>query len=276
MISIDAKKNVLGTLYLLVLVINSGFIAYTEEIYIKTLFSVMQGWLLIGVLEAVHQCTHQNFFTSRRANKIIGMFLGMGILIHFVRYRFFHAHHHAYTATPKDPERSLYLGGAKYGLFAFVLAPYSYFYFVYVVFASRYVAHSHVKSEHLNTVLYIAILAVLLAGSVWKPMLFLFHYWLPLSIFSWLDYLFNQAEHYGSTEITEASDSSYTTNDLLLPRFISALILFRNFHRVHHLSPTTPWFRMPSEYRANGFSGMPFRYFLRKYFRDGPRRWGMR
>lgn len=270
------KKNALGAFFLLLLATSYWLISYADILIAKVLFSILQGLLLVGVLEAVHQSTHQNFFTARWANKYVGMALGLGILIHFARYRFFHAHHHAYTATQLDPERSLYLGATKNGALSFVLAPYSYLLFAYIVFASRFVAYSHKKDERLNTILFVSFLAAMLVGSFWYPTLFLFHYWLPLFVFSWLDFLFNQAEHYGSKEISGDSDPIHVTNDLLLPRFISFLILFRTFHRVHHISPKTPWFLMPAEYKAIGLPGMPFKYFLRKYFQEGPRQWGIR
>lgn len=98
------------------------------------------GLLLVGALEAVHQATHGNLFGQQWANRWIGTSVALLLLLNFVRYRAFHAYHHAYAGTSSDPERALYLDANARSFRSLLLAPVGFLFFARTVQRSRYVA----------------------------------------------------------------------------------------------------------------------------------------
>ena len=59
----------------------------------------------------LHDCSHDSMFSSRRANQIVGNWLGAyPILQNLEQYRPYHREHHIYTGLDNDPDMSLTLG----------------------------------------------------------------------------------------------------------------------------------------------------------------------
>lgn len=59
----------------------------------------------------LHDCSHDSMFTSRRANQIVGNWLGAyPILQNLEQYRPYHREHHIYTGLDNDPDVSLTKG----------------------------------------------------------------------------------------------------------------------------------------------------------------------
>lgn len=271
-----AFSNVPSLLFVLALAGNAAWLGWPAPVAWKLPFVVVQGLLLVGALEAVHQATHENLFSARLANKWVGTALGLVLLLNFVRYRFFHAHHHAHTATARDPEKALYQAGGGNGLLAWLTAPWGYLQFAAVVLRSRYVGPRMQRAAAINSALLGAFVLAALALTLWQPVPMLLAYWLPLALYAWFDHLLNQAEHYGMQELPDGADASGSTNDLLLPQTLGLIFLYRNFHRVHHLRPKTPWYRSAHEYRQLDHAGLSWAEFFRNYMRHGTRLWGVR
>jgi len=273
---IEFKKNVYSSLFLLLLFVNTILIITVNAIGIKIFLVFIQGLLFVGILEAIHQATHLNLFTNNNINKLIGTLLGVIILIHFVRYRYFHAYHHAYTSTDKDPEKILYSSRKCNSIVSLILAPYSYYEFVKIIFKSKYTPIKYKNREQYNSILFIILFVPLCVVTYIFPVVVLLCYWIPLFIFTWTDFMFNQSEHYGSSEISNKHDAMLTTNDIIFPKLISVIFLFRNYHRTHHVAPLTPWFMMPDEYHKYDGNGITLTKFILTYFKNGPRLWGVR
>ncbi len=271
-ISVDLASS----LFVLALVGVATAIVHVSSIAVAASLSVLLGLLLVGALEAVHQATHNSLFSSRAANRWVGTALAMVLLINFVRYRAFHANHHAHTATPNDPERVLYEGEGQGPWLAWLLAPVFYLGFALAIERSPYVAMRLRGQARLNRILLLLFAAALIGLTVWQPRTLGLLYWLPLACFGWFDYLLNQAEHYGMRELAPGEDPADVTNNLLLPAPLSWLFLHRNLHRVHHVQPRTPWHLTARAYRAQGAPGLRFGDFFSRFFAEGPRRWGVR
>jgi fatty acid desaturase len=59
----------------------------------------------------LHDCSHDSMFTSRKANQIVGNWLGAyPILQNLEQYRPYHREHHMYTGLDNDPDMSLTKG----------------------------------------------------------------------------------------------------------------------------------------------------------------------
>ncbi|MCW5257156.1 hypothetical protein D5038_12575 [Verminephrobacter aporrectodeae subsp. tuberculatae] len=270
-------SDVLSWGFLTVLATNSILmIAGPLNLPFRLVLASIQGLLLVGVLEAVHQATHENLFRQRWANKIIGTILASILLLHFIHFRFFHAYHHAHTATAQDPERVLYRDSTGSAVGSWLLAPWSYLQFSLAVGRDDHVSARQTTARRTNTaVLLVFVTTIVGLTAVWPEKVVL-AYWLPLALFAWIDYPLNQAEHYGMTEIPEGASPKSVTNDLILPSLFCWMFLFRNYHRVHHLAPRTPWHEAREAILQGSDQQFRFGEFLAQYFRKGPRLWDVR
>ena len=276
MIRTNATSNLPSTLFLLVLIVNFVAIYHVKDQTAQYILLFTLGMLLVGALEAVHQATHNNLFSMAWINQIIGTLLGLVLLLNFVRYKAFHANHHAHAATYLDPERVLYESNDTGSLVALLFAPLFYLGFALTIQRSDYVAKKRKGAASFNTALLLVFIVFVLALTVYIPETMLFMYWLPLALYAWLDFLLNQAEHYGMRELMPGEDPGKATNNLLLPKLLSVAFLYRNLHRVHHLEPRTPWHMTERVYIEQGEPGISFYTFFRRYLSEGPRLWGVR
>lgn len=270
------NSNLPSSLFVLAVGATGSLILWFDDLTIRCVLSVTMGLLLVGGLEAVHQATHGNLFSAQLVNKYIGTVIALFLLLNFVRYRAFHANHHAHTATRSDPERMLYLNTDNSSLQALTLAPLGYVGFVRAVNASNYVSARLQVSAIYNSVLLAVFIGVIFILTALVPLTMFFVYWGPLALFTWFDFLLNQAEHYGMSEIKQGDDVALITNNLILPKPLAILFLYRNLHQVHHIAPKTPWHITEATFKEQGDRGIPFGLFFKRYMTEGPRLWGVR
>jgi fatty acid desaturase len=65
----------------------------------------------LGCAILLHDCSHDSMFSSRKANQIVGNWLGAyPILQNLEQYRPYHREHHMYTGLDNDPDMSLTKG----------------------------------------------------------------------------------------------------------------------------------------------------------------------
>lgn len=63
---------------------------------------------ILGLVVIGHDCAHHAFFKSRRANEIVGHWIGNAALnVSHYAYRAYHLKHHQYAGTDKDPDIGL-------------------------------------------------------------------------------------------------------------------------------------------------------------------------
>lgn len=246
--------------------------------------SLVLGLLMVGGLEFLHQCTHNNAFASHRANRLWGRFFAVLLFMNFDSYKKFHIDHHKFTCRAKDPERALYEGGVGAWM-ALLTAPLGYLQFAAAV--GRYggvLRRSGKPDWWISEGVRLGYISCFIAVLLWRPGLAIHAQLIPFLVFAWVDHLFNQAEHFGCD--TGMADGvclapGDVSNDLLLPRWLGMMFLFRNLHRVHHLAPMTKWYQAPQVFASLPASAdqsrtLTFRRFLRRYFTEGARVWGVR
>ncbi|MCY1285971.1 Fatty acid desaturase [compost metagenome] len=244
--------------------------------------SLLLGVLLVGGLEFLHQCTHNNAFKSRRANRVWGRFFAALLFMNFNSYKCFHIDHHKFTGKAKDPERALYEGGTS-AWSALLAAPLGYLQFAAAV--GRYggaLKRAGKADWRISEAVRLGYICGFLGVLLWRPWLAIHAQVIPFLVFAWIDHLFNQAEHYGCRSGLEegvCATPGEVSNDLLLPHWVGAVFLFRNLHRVHHLAPMTKWHQAPRVFASlpvDELRTLSFRRFLRRYFTEGARVWGIR
>jgi acyl-lipid omega-6 desaturase (Delta-12 desaturase) len=232
-------------------------------------------WLRIFIL--FHDCCHQSFFSSRRANDVFGFLLGVLV---FTPYRFWkksHAIHHANngklegrgigdvaTLTVQEYLQRSTWKRFTYRLYRnpvlqFVFAPVIYF-SVFYRFSQKYARTW--RRERRSIYATNACLALILSGLVllvgWKSVVLILlpTFMMTTGVGVWLFYVQHQFEYaYWAVE----KEWDYVKAALKgashyrLPKVFHWLTGNIGFHHVHHLNPRIPNYRLPACYKANDF-----------------------
>jgi fatty acid desaturase len=263
--------------FLGVVAANTAAIAWASNPWLLCALCAAQALLLIGCQEAKHQCVHRTFLTHRGSNDAVGMVCAALFLVNFHAYRHFHFAHHRDTATERDPEGHLYSRSLS-ARWIWLLAPLEIGWTAYHLNRKAWSStpRSNRFLRNAGAVFACAFAGLFAALAVWKPTAFLLAFALPLALCSWIDFLLTQAEHYG-VPVAPASQQKRppgeTTQDVIVPRWMSWMMLHRPLHRVHHMHPALRWFEAPGFVGEDG--GVPVTYlaFVARWLREGPRLW---
>lgn len=250
-------------------------IHYEFSVIYNIIFSILLGIFYVGVLELVHQCTHNNAFDRKVENIYWGVFFSSLIHFNFKKYKNFHMDHHIYVCTTKDPENELYTNEIN-PIIQILLAPIFFYKFCYVVMKYKRNNISENEKHHSNIFIYIYIIIMMLS-LYFNYKYFLYLYCIPFLIFTYIDFLFNQAEHYGYDQVPITDkDRIIYANNIELPFIFSWVFLFRNYHQLHHRYPKIKWYNS-YEFYIHNFSKLPccstksYFEFLKEFIMNGVR-----
>ena len=123
----------------------------------------------------------------------------------------------------------------------------------------------------------VAFATLVAIGLYYATRTILFAYVIPLALFSWLDFILTQAEHYGVAIVSASRrrDPGEITLDILLPLGLGWPTLHRSLHRVHHRDPSLPWIDAPRRMKEEAVAAPPVTYasFVCRWLARGPRLW---
>lgn len=194
----------------------------------------------------VHEASHNSIASNRTLNDWLGR-ISTGLLspIPFFRtFRFIHLEHHRYTNDPiKDPD--FYVGNGPRWLMPlkWMTLDFNYFYF----YLAPKVFWQRPKSERrellLVTLFGVLVLTVVaMAGGLYHYLLL---FLIPSRIANlFLAVTFDFLPHYPHQ--TKSSDKPFqaTSNRIGMEWLLTPILLFQNYHLVHHLYPGVPFYRL--------------------------------
>lgn len=273
----DWTQDFSSALFLLVLAANTALIVTVQYPLLRAALVLPQALLLIGCQEAKHLCSHGNFIRPRVLNDAVGIFCGALFWVNFFTFRYFHLEHHRNPCNHNDPEAKLYkLSPATrwVWLLSPLELPWNSFHISRV--GAAYVPASS-RLRWMLTNFFVAMVVTALAIAAWKaPQAVLWAYLIPLALFGLIDFPLTQSEHYGVV-IASADgkrDMNEIANDVVLPRAISWMTLYRGLHNVHHNYPALHWSAVPGrlQWPVNS-RAISYWQFVRLWFAKGPRLW---
>jgi fatty acid desaturase len=176
----------------------------------------------------------------------------------FRTWRFIHMQHHRFTNHDdgRDPDHYTHRGPAWQGPLRWLTI--DLYYMVWYLPRMR----ERPRAERLELLASWAVFAALVVAAVTSghgfELVVLFLVPMRLSVL-WLGFAFDYLPHNG-LQLTPAQDRFKTTrNRIGLERLLSPLLLYQNYHLVHHLHPTIPfhryiavWRRSEADYLAAG------------------------
>ncbi|KOP70053.1 fatty acid desaturase [Bacillus sp. FJAT-21351] len=251
------------------------FLAYKSlsvSYWLTLLIAIFTAGFVVRIFIIFHDCCHQSFFKSRKANNILGTISGVITMFPYEQWKRSHSIHHAtssnldkrgtgdvWVMTVDEYVAASYWGRLAYRVYRnpivmFGLGP------IYLFFVSNRLNRKDAKrKERLNTYLtnfsIVAVYALLCWGIGWQafllvqaPILFV-----AGSLGIWLFYVQHQFEDsYFENEkewdyVKAAVDgSSYYK----LPKVLQWVTGNIGFHHVHHLAPRVPNYNLEKAHES--------------------------
>jgi len=235
---------------------------------------------LVRTFIVFHDCTHGSFLASKRANRWLGICLGMLVFSTFESWKHSHAVHHATagdldrrgvgdvpTLTVEEYEARGWRGRLAYRLFRNPLVMFGLGPIFALVVQPRLVPRSArpriKRSVTATNVALVGLVAVLCWVMGWRNYLLVEA---PIIMLAgatgiWLFYVqhqFEEAYWESSAGWTYADAALRGSSYLELPRVLQFFTGNIGFHHVHHLSARIPSYNLPCAHHENPiFHGVP-------------------
>jgi omega-6 fatty acid desaturase (delta-12 desaturase) len=265
----DIATSVLPYLLLLV------GIYYTARVSIvlSLLLALPAAGFLLRTFIIFHDCAHASFFRSKRANAIVGAWLGVLLFMPFRSWRHKHAVHHAtagdldrrgvgdiHTLTVSEYFERRWFGRLSYRLFRNPIVMFGLGPLLVILVGPRFVSRKtprRIRNSVLGTDLVLAValsVSCLLLG--WQTVLLVQGPTLMLTgaIGIWLFYVQHQFEDtYWESRATWSYDDAALRGSsyLKLPRPLQFFTGNIGFHHVHHLSARIPNYNLELAHRRS-------------------------
>ena len=265
-------RQMINTLVPLVLLWYAAYLSLQVSYWMTFPLAMLTAGFVIRTFIIFHDCCHQSFFKSRRANDIVGTITGVITLSPYRQWKYSHSVHHAtssnldkrgigdiWVMTTDEYAAASFWLRLRYRLYRnplvmFGLGPISVFLIQY-----RFNRRGAKRKERINTYItnisIIALYALLSWMIGWQAFVLV---QAPVFFFSgvlgiWLFYVQHQFEesyyeHEDEWSYVKAAveGSSYYK----LPRILQWITGNIGFHHVHHLSPRVPNYQLEAAHNA--------------------------
>ena len=266
--------QLVSTLSLLVVALVGLYWAGKVSYLLTLALSLPTAGLLTRTFIIMHDCGHGSYFTSRRANDIVGVITGFLTLMPYSKWRREHALHHAssgdldrrgtgdiYTLTMQEYFSKGWLARLGYRLVrtpVFLLTIGPVYFFLHQRWPSRgkEAAKDELSSVILTNISVIGFIAifVLLLGTKTVLTTYLPAYYLSVLGGIWLFFAQHQFEDAYWAEHEEwdyANAAIRGSSYLKLPRVLQWFTGNIGLHHVHHLAPKVPNYRLEAAHYSH-------------------------
>jgi fatty acid desaturase len=221
----------------------------TWPLWASVLPSAVAAYLLFTV---AHDAGHRSLSTSDAVNTWLGRASLLFFAPHasFRVWRFIHMQHHRFTNHDdgRDPDRYTHEGPAWQWPLRWATVDLHYLRWYRPWLAKR------PRGERIElAATWVLVAALLVAGVVLAGPLEVLLLWLVPARLAvvWLGFAFDFLPHHGLHRTPEEDRLRTTRNRVGRERLLSPLLLYQNYHLVHHLHPTIPFHRYLAVWRRN-------------------------
>jgi omega-6 fatty acid desaturase (delta-12 desaturase) len=268
----SSVRQLINTLGPLVVLWYAAYLSLSVSYWLTLAFAIVTSGFVIRTFIIFHDCTHQSFFKSKLANKIVGTITGVVALVPYEQWKYTHSMHHATSSNLdkrgtgdmwlltvdeyKEASKKSRLAYRFYRnpLVMFGLGPIAVFLFQY-----RFNRKGAKRKERVNTyvvnISIVAIYALLIWAIGWQAFVMVQGpvFFISGCLGIWLFYVQHQFEDsYFENEdewdyVKAAVDgSSYYKLPKVLQWFTGNI----GFHHVHHLNPKVPNYHLEEAHNA--------------------------
>jgi ring-1,2-phenylacetyl-CoA epoxidase subunit PaaE len=211
-------------------------------------FNALATYLLFTVM---HDASHNSLSSIAPVNLWIGRIAAMffSSLASFRTFRFIHMQHHRFTNDEQqDPDDYASRGPGWQRLLRWMTIDLYYMVF-YIPKLRRRPRTERVELAAVWLLVITLITAAAMTGHLLELFVLLF---LPARIVTlWLGFAFDWLPHHGLNLTAREDRFKATRNRIGLERLLSPLLLYQNYHLVHHLHPVVPFHKYIAVWLSN-------------------------
>ncbi|KRE55810.1 fatty acid desaturase [Paenibacillus sp. Soil750] len=265
-------KQLFNTLGPLIVLWVAAYISLSISYWITLPITIIASGFVIRTFIIFHDCCHQSFFKSRRANEIIGTMTGILTLFPYQQWKNSHSIHHAtssnlekrgigdmWVLTVDEYAASSVWVRIAYRLYRnpfimFGLGPIFLF-----LFTNRFNTKGARRKERISTYMTNLSILALYGGLIWiigwqsfvlvqAPIMFvagLMGIWLFYVQHQFEDSYFEKEDEWSYVKAAVEGSSYYK-----LPKLLQWITGNIGFHHVHHLSPKVPNYNLEKAHNA--------------------------
>ncbi|CAN7657440.1 fatty acid desaturase [Paenibacillus sp. LjRoot56] len=265
-------KQLINTLGPLIVLWVAAYLSLSISYWITLPITIIASGFVIRTFIIFHDCCHQSFFKSRRANEIIGTITGILTLFPYQQWKNSHSIHHAtssnlekrgigdmWVLTVDEYAASSIWVRIAYRLYRnpfimFGLGPIFLF-----LFTNRFNTKGARRKERISTYMTNLSILALYGGLIWiigwqsfvlvqAPIMFvagLMGIWLFYVQHQFEDSYFEKEDEWSYVKAAVEGSSYYK-----LPKLLQWITGNIGFHHVHHLSPKVPNYNLEKAHNA--------------------------
>ena len=198
-----------------------------------------------------HDASHNALGRNQKLNDGIGRLaiLFLSPLPIFRAFRFIHMQHHRFANEGRDKDPDGWCGGGRWWTLPFRWATLDLYYYWFYLPRLKGRPAGERRETLLSIVFGISVMTVLIAAGLGMELLL---YWLipaRLAIF-WLALAFDYLPHHPHGVAERDNPWKATSNRVGMEWLLTPLLLYQNYHLVHHLYPRAPFYRYIRLWRA--------------------------
>ena len=211
----------------------------------------MNAIAIFAMFTVLHDASHYSISSHRWVNGVFGRvaMLFVSPLLSFPAFGFIHIEHHRHTNDDEnDPDHF-----ASHGPWWQLPVRFALMDFPYVVFYVRHLKRRP-KAELIETAALIALTVAVIAAAVATGnfLLLAIVYLIPARIAMFaLAWWFDWLPHHGLDQTQSENRYRATRNRVGMEWLFTPLMLSQNYHLVHHLHPSIPFYRYVKTWRRN-------------------------
>jgi fatty acid desaturase len=226
-----------------------AYVQGTLSLFWAILFNTIAAYLSFT---PAHDASHNSVSTNRQLNEWVGRIAtALQSPVPFFRtFRYIHMQHHRFT-NDEDRDPDVYVGTGPVWLLPFKWATLDLNYFHYYFKRSEFMKRPQSERREL----YLAVLfgvgvftAITLAGGLEYYLLLFFIPTRLTAIF--LALTFDFLPHYPHQAHAKDEPFRCTSNRVGMEWLLTPVLLYQNYHLVHHLYPTVPFYRYSKVWNA--------------------------
>jgi fatty acid desaturase len=217
--------------------------------WISTVVNAVASYLLFTV---AHDAAHHSAASETRMNRWMGRLATPLFAPHasFPTWRFIHMQHHRFTNHDdgRDPDHYTMEGPAWQRPFRWLTIDFYYMFFYLPKLRSR--PRGEQIEEGVALASMVGVTAAAIATGHAFDLLVLLYLPCRLAVL-YLAWAFDYLPHHGLHHKPTEDKLKTTRNRVGLERLMSPILLYQNYHLVHHLHPVVPFYRYIAVWRRN-------------------------
>lgn len=202
---------------------------------------LVNGFAIYLLFSVAHDGAHRAISSNQFVNELVGR-TGIMLLLPIAPWdgvRWLHMQHHRYTNGPRDPD--LWVHRVPTWLRPFTWPNVDVAYLHYFITRGGDFLRRNLRTVIVNTVLFIAVLAGLTHAGYGKEILFLWFFPSRIALLL-IALVFIHMPHYPGDMPAETNVYRASTLRRGLEWFLTPVLVYQNYHLIHHLYPTAPFY----------------------------------